>query len=83
MGPFPFPLQKSNNQQGLIAKTMGQRELATTGFAKSPFNNEEEETEGEEEEKEHFTQDKSALSLCGVLPPSLKKVFLFGGITQL
>ena len=54
MGPFPFPLQKSNNQQGLIAKTMGQRELATTGFAKSPFNNEEEETEGEEEEEKEL-----------------------------
>ena len=42
-------------------------------FAESPFDNEEEETE---EEEEGTLEDKSAPSLCGVLPPPppLKKL---------
>ena len=68
---FPVWEVTSNtgDQQGLIAKTMGQWELPNEAhdFAESPFDNEEEETE---EEEGTLLEDKSAPSLCGVLPPS-------------
>lgn len=74
---FPVWEVTSNtgDQQGLIAKTMGQWELPNEAhdFAESPFDNEEEETE---EEEGTLLEDKSAPSLCGVLPPPppLKKL---------
>ena len=54
---------------------MGQRELATTDFAKSPFNNEEEEPE-EEEEKEDLCSKTNrschSVACCPSPPTPLK-----------
>ena len=94
LGAFAlFPLPRSNKQQGLIAKTMGQGELANEAnerrardwlHAESPFNNEEEETEEELYSKTNRSRHSAVCCVAPLISSSaLKKgAFLFGGITQ-
>ena len=66
---------------------MGQRELATTDFAKSPFNNEEEETEEGRRRRNSAQRQITPVTLWRVAPLLLHRLkwttFRFSGIAAL